>query len=129
VGLSEYLANTITIISCSFKLLFERFSKNTFITKSVDIVPIWQRNSAISSPVNSYQYTFTVLNTKPIVSNLIFDDLSCGSSESLVDTTLCFINLNFNGDHATTHSIRHTEIFLTFELIFILYYIKFSMIN
>jgi len=54
-----------------------------------------------------------------------------------MDTTLsilkmllfCFIILDLTGDHATTHSIYHTEIFLTFELIFILYYIKFSMIN
>jgi len=41
-------------------------------------VPTWHRNSAVSSPVNSHQYAYTnntVPNTKPIVSNLIFDDL------------------------------------------------------
>jgi len=59
----------------------------------------------------------------------------CGLGESLVDTTLsilkmllpCFIILDLTGDHVTTHSIHHTEIFLTFELIFIFYYIKFSI--
>ena len=115
-------------------------AKNTFITKSADIVSIWQRNTAVRSPVNSHQYTFTnstVPNTEPIVSNSTFDDLSCGSGESLVETTLsilkilllCFIILYLTGDHFTIHSIYHTENFLTFEPIFILYYIKFSIIN
>jgi len=91
VGLSEYLANTIPIISSSLELLFERFSKNTFITKNADVIPIWQRNSTVRSPVNSHQYTLTnsiFPNTEPIVSNSTFDDLSCDSGESLVDTTL-----------------------------------------
>ena len=65
------------------------------------------------------------------------NDLSCGSGESLVDTTLsilkilllCFIILDLTGDHVTTHSIHHIEIFITFKLIFILYYIKYSLIN
>ena len=55
----------------------------------------------------------------------------------LVDTTLsilkmlllCFIILYLIVDHVTTHNIHHTEIFITFELIHILYYIKFSLIN
>ena len=94
VGLAEYLASTISIISSSLELFFERFSKNTFITKSADVIPIWQRNSAIRSPVNSHQYTFTnstVPNTEPLVSNLTFDDLSYGSWVSLVDTTLSIL--------------------------------------
>jgi hypothetical protein len=75
VGLAEYLANTIPIIRSSLELHFERFSKNTFIIKSADVVPIWRRNSAFSSPVNSHQCTLTnstIPNTEPIVSNLIF---------------------------------------------------------
>jgi len=68
------------------------------------------------------------------IKRLIF---SCGSKESLVDTTisiskmlfLCFIILYLAGDQITTHSIHHTENFLTFEPIFILYCIKFSLIN
>jgi len=48
-----------------------------------------------------------------------FSGLSCGSGKSLVDTTLsilkilllCFIILDLTGDHVTTHSIHHTEIF------------------
>jgi len=91
VGLAEYLANAILIISSSLELLFESFSKNTFITKSTEVVPKWQRNSTVRSPVNSHQYTLTnstVPNTEPIVSNSTFDDLSCGSGESLVDITL-----------------------------------------
>jgi hypothetical protein len=71
VELAKYLANTIPIISNSLKFLFERFSKNTF-------VPIWQRNSAESSPVNSHQCTLTN-STEPLVSNSTFDDLFCGS--------------------------------------------------
>jgi len=96
--------------------------------------------NAVGSPVNSHQYTLTnstVPNIKPIVSNSTFDDLSCGSGKSLVDTTLsilkmtllCFIILDLTGDHVTPRSIHHTEFFLTLELIFTFYYIKFSLIN
>jgi len=74
----------------------------------------------VRSPINSHQYTFTnntVSNIEPLVSNSTFNDLSCGSGESLVDTTfsiskmllLCFIILDLIGDH-TTHSIHHTKI-------------------
>jgi len=112
VGITEFLINVILSLP-----------------KSVDVVPIWQRNSVVRSPINSHLYTFAnskVPNTEPLVSNSIFDDLSCGSGESLVDTTLsilkmllrCFIILDLTGDHLTTHSIHHTEIFLTFELNF-----------
>jgi hypothetical protein len=84
-------------------------AKNIFITKSALVAPIWQRNSAISSPVNSHQYIFTtstVPNKDPIVSNSTFDDLSCGTGESLVDTILsnlkmlllCFIILDLTDD-------------------------------
>ena len=38
VGLTEYPVNTIPIISSSLELLFERFSKSTFISKSADMV-------------------------------------------------------------------------------------------
>jgi len=100
------------------------------------------KESAVSNPINSHRYTFinsTFPNTELIVSNSIFNDLSCGLGESLVDTTLsllkmlllCFIILNLTGDYVTAHSIYYTEIliFLTFEIIFNLYNIKFSMIN
>ncbi|KAL6630118.1 Serpin domain-containing protein [Neocallimastix sp. 'constans'] len=69
-GLWKYLANTIPIISSSLA------------------------NS--SSPVNSHQYTFTsstIPNTELIVSNSIFDGLSCGSVESLMDTTLSILKI------------------------------------
>jgi len=72
VGLGEYLANTIPIISSYLGLLFKRFSKNIFITKSADVLPIWQRNGVVRSPINSHQYTFnnsTIPNKEPIVSN------------------------------------------------------------
>ena len=103
-------------------------------------MPTWHRNSAVSSPVNSHQYTFTnstVPNPEHIVSNSTFDDLSFGSGESLVDITLsilkmfllCFIILDLTGDHVTSHNIHHTKIFLIFELIFIIYCINFFMIN
>ena len=79
---------------------------------------------AKNSAVNSHQYTFTnstVPNTEPIISNSIFDDLSCGSGESLVDTLsiskmllLCFIILDLTGDHVTIHGIHHIDFFFYF---------------
>jgi hypothetical protein len=87
----------------------------TFYRYSKGIVPV-------SSPVSSHKSTFTnsnVPNTEPLLSNSTFDDLSCGSGESLVDITLsilkmfflCFIILDFTGIHVTTLSIHHTEFF------------------
>jgi len=83
------------------------------------------KESAVSNPINSHRYTFinsTFPNTELIVSNSIFNDLSCGLGESLVDTTLsllkmllCFIILNLTGDRVTTHSIYYTEIFNFFN--------------
>ena len=96
VGLAEYLANKIPIINSSLELFFKRFRKNTFITKSANVLPIWQRNNAVRSPVNSHQYTLiksTVPSAEPIVSNSTFDDLSFGSGESLVDTTLSILKM------------------------------------
>ena len=85
--------------------------------------------------INIHLLTAQFPNIEPIISNSIYDDLSCGSGESLVDITLSisrmlllyFIILVLTGDHVTTHSIHHTEnfFFFTFELIFIFYYIKF----
>ncbi len=94
MGLAEYLSKTIPIISSSLELLFDRYSINTSNTKSADVVPIWQRNHSVSSPVSSHPYTFTnsiVPNTESIESNSITDDLSCGSGESLVDTILSIL--------------------------------------
>ena len=87
--------------------------KNTFITKSANIVPTWQKNSEVRSPVNSHQYNFTnstILIIEPIISNSIFDDRSRGSRENLVDTTLsiskmlllCFIILDLTGNYVTS---------------------------
>ena len=42
---------------------------------------------------------------------------------------LCFIIFDETDDYVTTRSIHHTEFFLTLELIFIPYYIIFSVIN
>ena len=92
---------------------------------------------ALFTEIMSRASTQQGLNTEPLISNSTFDDLSCGSGECLVDTTLfilkmlllCFIILDLTGDHVTTHSIHYTEIFLMFELIFIFYYIRFSLIN
>ena len=90
-------------------------------TLSLPRVPIWERNNAVNSPVNSHQYTFTnstVPNTEPIVSNSIFDDLSCGSGgefsgyQSILKMLLlCFTILDLTGVHVTTHSIHYTIIF------------------
>jgi len=65
------------------------------------------------------------------------NNLSVFSGKNLVDTALSILNilfhyfiiLNLNDDHATTYCIYHTEIFLTFGYIFIIYYINFSIIN
>ena len=84
--------------------------------------------------INAHFTNSTVPNKEPIVRNSIFEDLSCDSGESLVDTTRSILKmllffLDLIGDHVITHSIHHIEIFLTFEIIFILYCIKYSLIN
>ncbi|KAG4086356.1 hypothetical protein H8356DRAFT_1340014 [Neocallimastix lanati (nom. inval.)] len=74
---SILLVTNINItISSSLELLF----------KSADVVPIWQRNSAVRSPVNSHQYTLTN-NTIP-------------NTELIVYLT---------GNHIATHRIRNLE--------------------
>ena len=70
VGFAEFLTKSIPLISSSMELLFERFSKTPIVIKSVDVVPIRQRN-------NSIPYTG---------SNIEHIDIN--SWESLVDTTL-----------------------------------------
>jgi len=86
--------------------------------------------------LNSHQYTFTnstVPNTETLISNSTFDDLSCGSGESLVDTPLSifkdvnfivFIILDLTGDHVILPIVYIITkfFFFTFELIFIFYF-------
>jgi len=48
------------------------------MTKSANVVPIWQRNSSVRSPINSHQYTLTnstIPNKEPSINNSTFDDL------------------------------------------------------
>ena len=67
-------------------------------------------------------YSHHRTNNYFIMSNSIFDDLSCGSGEFsgyhiifFKDVTFLFYYFRFiYSDYVTTHSIYHTEIFLTF---------------
>jgi len=47
-GLARYLAKTVPIISSTLELLFDQFSKKSFIIKRTNIVPIWHRNNIIN---------------------------------------------------------------------------------
>jgi len=59
-GLWNILLIQYLVVSSSLELLFERFSKKHFHYQEYRrLTPIWQRNSAVSSFVNSHQYTFT----------------------------------------------------------------------
>ena len=117
MGLAEFLTSAIPIISSSFELLFDRYSKIPNLTKRVDVVLIRHTDNTGSSSIST--------KGECRLSSSINDE----SGESLVDTTLsilkmlllCFIILDLTGDHVATHSIHHSENFLTFELIFILY--------
>jgi len=75
LGLAEFLTKSIPIISSSMELLFDRFSKTSIVTESVDVVPIRHRN-------NHIPYTG---------SNAVENSLD--SWESLVDTTLFLLYL------------------------------------
>ena len=75
MGLAEFFTKSIPIISSSMELLFDKFSKTSIVTESVDVVPIRHRNNHIP---------FTGSNA---VEN------SLDSWESLVDTTLFLLYL------------------------------------
>ena len=80
-GLAAFLTKSIPIISSSMKLLFDRFSKTPNVIKSVDVVPIWHRNS------------LSVPYTESNVRNESNDNIN-DSWESLVeDTTLSYLML------------------------------------
>jgi len=75
VGLAEFLTSAIPIISSSFELLFDKYSKIPNLTKIVDVVLI-RHNDTGSSSIST--------NGKSRLSCSINDE----SGESLVDTTL-----------------------------------------
>ena len=43
LGLAEFLTKSMSIISSSMELLFDRFSKTSIVTESVDVTPIRHR--------------------------------------------------------------------------------------
>jgi len=123
VGLARYHAKTIPIISSSIELIFDRFTKKYFSTKSSNVIPIRLRNNIIKSPTIYISNTNTnslVKFTESIESNSFNENLSVLSGESLVDrilsilriVLLCFIILNLNDDHVTIYCIHHAIIFL-----------------
>jgi len=80
-GLAAFLTKITPIISSSIKLLFDRFSKTPTVIKSADVVPIWQRNFST--------IPYTGSNASSSTNESIND-----SWESLVDTTLSYLNSN-----------------------------------
>ena len=53
VGLAEFLTRAILIISSSFELLFDRYSKLPNLTKSVDVVLIRHNDNTGSSSIST----------------------------------------------------------------------------
>jgi len=124
VGLAEFLTSPIPIISSSFELLFDRYSKIPNLTKSVDVVLIRHNNNTGSPSVSTKGESRFICS------------LNDESEESLVDTTLFILKMFLLGFiiflfvrkgkflHSTT--CRNTKyfwaflfcIFLTFIFIF-----------
>jgi len=101
LGLAESLTKSMPIISSSMELLFERFSKTSIVTESVEVVPIRHRN-------NHIPYTG---------SNAVENSLD--SWESLVNTTLSLMLLLLyftlfeylgRGDSRIEHSAEFIEL-------------------
>ena len=119
LGLAQFLTKSIPIISSSMELLFDRFSKTSIVTESVDVVPIRHRNSHIP-----YTGSIAVEN-------------SIDSWESLVDTTLSFMMLLLyftlfeflgRGDSRLVHTAKFFELIclVLFSYKFILFYLIFN---
>ena len=53
VGLAEFLTSAIPVISSSFKLLFDRYSKIPNLSKSVDVVLIRHSDNTGSSSIST----------------------------------------------------------------------------
>jgi len=81
VGLMKFLTSAIPIISSSFELLFDRYSKLPNLTKSVDVVLIRHNDNTGSSSIST--------KGESRLSSSINDE----SGESLVDTTLSILNM------------------------------------
>jgi len=81
VGLTEFLTSAIPIISSSFELLFDRYSKLPNLTKSVDVVLIRHNDNTGSSSLSKKG------ESRPSSS------INDGSEESLVDTTLSILKM------------------------------------
>jgi len=81
VGLAEFLTRAIPIISSSFELLFDRYSKLPNLTKSVDVVLIRHNDNTGSSSISTKD------ESRP--SSSINDE----SGESLMDITLSILKM------------------------------------
>ena len=81
VGLAEFLTRAILIISSSFELLFDRYSKLPNLTKSVDVVLIRHNDNTRSSSIST--------KGESRLSSSINDE----SRESLVDTILSILKM------------------------------------
>ena len=81
MGLAEFLTRVIPIISSSFELLFDRYSKIPNLTKNVDVVLIRHNDNTESSSIST--------KGEFRLSSLINDE----SGESLVDPTLSILKI------------------------------------
>ena len=120
MSLASHLDKTISIISSSLELLFDRFSKKSFRIKSVNVIMMWPRNKYLLVGLFIYILDSSTNNLVPLTetteSNSLNNNLFIFSGENLVDTTLSILKLFFlsfiipylNGDHVTTLNINHT---------------------
>ena len=82
VGLAEFLTSAIPIISSSFELLFDRYSKKSNLTKSVDVVVLIRHNDNTGSSSISTK-------SESRLSSSINDE----SGVYLLDTTLSILRM------------------------------------
>jgi len=81
MGLAEFLTSAMPIISSSFELLFDRYSKLLNLTKSIDVVLIRHNDNTGSSSTST--------KSESRINSSINDE----SGESLVDTTLSILKM------------------------------------
>jgi len=81
VGLAKFLTRAIPIISSSFELLFDRYSKLPNLTRSVVVVLIRHNDNTGLSSIST--------KSESLPSSLIHDE----SGESLVHTTLSILKM------------------------------------
>ena len=118
LDLAEFLTSAIPIISNSFELLFDRYSKIPNLTKSVHVVLIRHNDNTGSSSIS--------MKGESRLSSSINDE----SGESLVDTTLSILKMLLPGFIIFFYLLRRENSFIVqlaeirsiFELFYFLFF-------